>query len=247
MHNHDATRVVASLSTRVVAVSSARQACSRFRLFRVGNLQQQTPERSAPSDRLAEVLQWPVESAADMGESVGRRKLVSMSHIIFRPLTREDIGTLAAWFGEPDIAEWWHAPNDSQEFEAKYVARIEGEDPTDVWVIEVDGVAAGFAQSYRHADHPDHDALVGIPNAVGIDYLLGGNHRGRALGVQMLSALAEFVVSLHSHVSVCVATPDERNVRSRGALEAAGFIYSHRSEPLGGPAKAVYVWTQDRL
>jgi hypothetical protein len=48
-----------------------------------------------------------------------------------------------------------------------------------MWITEIDGQAAGLLQCPLHTDYPRHEASVGIPDAVRIDYLLGGAHYGQ--------------------------------------------------------------------
>jgi len=107
--------------------------------------------------------------------------------IELRPLHRDDLDLVERWLRQPHVARWWGDPGDHAAIEAKYGARIDGLDPTSMWVVEVDGRPAGLAQHYLHADHPAHDAAVGIPDAVGIDYLLDVDHAGRGLGPLLLA------------------------------------------------------------
>jgi aminoglycoside 6'-N-acetyltransferase len=92
-----------------------------------------------------------------------------------------------------------------------------------MWVVEVDGDSAGLIQSYRHFDYPDHDAAVGVADAVGIDYFLAGTHAGRGLASATIAAFAELVFDLYPDAEWCVATPAQDNHRSWRALERAGF------------------------
>ena len=67
-----------------------------------------------------------------------------------------------------------------------------------MWITEIHGQAGGLLQCYLHADYPQHDASVGIAAAVGIDYLLGGAHRGQGLGALVVSAFAAHARTLRS-------------------------------------------------
>lgn len=140
-----------------------------------------------------------------------------------------------------ELRLFWEQSASPSAFDTKYGRRIDGREPTNVWLIEVIGEPAGFAQSYRYSDHPQLEVLVGVSNAAGIDYLLNESHRGRGMAEPMLSAFADFVLDLYPKVEACVATPAVTNERSRRALEAAGFVYSHDSYPPDGPVEAVHI------
>jgi aminoglycoside 6'-N-acetyltransferase len=160
-----------------------------------------------------------------------------------RPLAVDDLELLVSWFAEPDVARWWNQPADRDSVSEKYRPRIDGTgDPTRMWIAEVDGEPAGLLQSYRHDDYPAHDAAVGVPNAVGIDYLLGGRHRGRGLAGRVLRTCAEWALEQHPGTDVCVATPAIANTVSCAALERAGFVRSHECRPPDEPPAAVYVF-----
>src|SRR5690606_9629397 len=102
----------------------------------------------------------------------------SVATIAFRPLEADDFPMLVEWFAEPSIARWWNEPADLSSVESKYGPRVEGREPTSMWIVEIEGRPGGLLQCYRHVDHPEHDACVGVPDAVGIDYLIGNAHRG---------------------------------------------------------------------
>jgi RimJ/RimL family protein N-acetyltransferase/catechol 2,3-dioxygenase-like lactoylglutathione lyase family enzyme len=170
--------------------------------------------------------------------------LEPVADIAFRPLTVDDFGLLVDWFAEPAVAHWWDQPAEIESVTAKYLTRIDGtSDATLMWVAEVDGEPAGLLQSYRHDDYAEHDIAVGVPNAVGIDYLLGARHRGRGLGGRILREFARWALAQHPGTEVCVATPAIGNTASCAALERAGFTRSHECQPPDEPPAAVYVFT----
>ena len=67
-----------------------------------------------------------------------------------------------------------------------------------MWIVEVDHIPAGLLQDYLHTDYPEQDACCGVPNAVGIDYLLGGLHRRKGLGRRVLSDFAALLLDLRN-------------------------------------------------
>jgi len=162
--------------------------------------------------------------------------------IRFRRLQRADLPSVERWFAEPEVARWWNPDLAPGALEAKYGPRIDGVDAaTAMWVVDVDGEPAGLLQHYRHADHPAHDAAVGIDDAVGIDFLLSSAFAGRGLGPLVLAAFADLVLELVPDARWCVATPAQANRRSWRALEKAGFTRHGACQPPDEPPAFAYV------
>jgi aminoglycoside 6'-N-acetyltransferase len=172
---------------------------------------------------------------------------MSVPRIRFRPLAEDDLPALVVWFAEPEIARWWNQPAEIDSVRAKYLPRIEQREATQMWIAEIDDAAGGLLQSYLHADHPEHDECVGVPGAVGIDYLIGGAHRGRGIGRLVLRAFADLTLSLHPSASGCVATPAQANEASWRALEHAGFSRIGTCRPPDEPLAYIYVRERLRL
>ena len=66
----------------------------------------------------------------------------------FRPLERSDFPLLQEWLAAPHVAVWWNEPHDPASIEAKYGARVDGKDPTHVFVIEQNETPIGWVQWY---------------------------------------------------------------------------------------------------
>ena len=156
-------------------------------------------------------------------------------------MTEADLGLLVEWFADPDVVQWFGPPIDRTTVEAKYGPRLRGEQATEMWILDIDGASAGMLQCYRHADDAETDEVVGVADAVGVDYLLASPFRGRGLAGPVLASFAEFALKRFPDCRVVVATPNEDNAASRGALRAAGFRFSHTSFPASGDREAVYV------
>lgn len=163
--------------------------------------------------------------------------------VAFRPMTEADFGVLVQWFADPDVVQWFGPPKDRAAVDAKYGPRLRGEEPTEMWILEIDGNPAGMLQCYRHVDHPETDEVVGVADAAGIDYLLAAPVRGRGLAGGVLSSFAHHALARFPDCRVVVATPNENNAASCGALRAAGFRLSHTSFPASGEREPVYVLT----
>ncbi len=76
-----------------------------------------------------------------------------MVTVAFRPLAADDFPGLVRWFAEPAVARWWGQPVDIDHVESTYRPRIEGREPTSMWIAEIDSSPSGLFQCYRHVDH----------------------------------------------------------------------------------------------
>jgi RimJ/RimL family protein N-acetyltransferase len=166
---------------------------------------------------------------------------MSVPLIRFRPLAESDLPTLVEWFAEPEITRWWNQPAEIASVRTKYLPRIEQHEPTQMWIAEIDDEAAGLLQSYLHVDYNEHDRCVGIADAVGIDYLIAGPHRGRGRGRLVLREFADWTLARYPDASCCVATPAQANTASCRALEHAGFSRVGECQPPDEPLAYVYV------
>src|SRR5262245_44067215 len=96
----------------------------------------------------------------------------------FRPLAESDLPQLAAWLGAPHVFEWWREASDLPTVEKGYLPAIRGEEPTEVFVLVVDGRDIGMFQRYRISSYAEWLAafrgeVPGVEQALGIDYLIG--------------------------------------------------------------------------
>ena len=159
---------------------------------------------------------------------------------VFRPMTEADFPRLVTWFADPAVVRWFGPPKDLAAVAAKYGPRIRGEEPTEMWIAEFEGEPAAMLQCYRHVDHSETDAAVGVPDAVGIDYLVAAAFRGRGLAGPLLAAFADHALDRFPDARVVVATPNEENAASCGALRAAGFERRHGFTTPAGDREVVF-------
>jgi aminoglycoside 6'-N-acetyltransferase len=144
--------------------------------------------------------------------------------IEFRPLAEEDLPLIERWLGEEHVARWWREPV-AREI-AEFRAGIEGRDPTDHYLVVLDGRPVGMVQTYLASDYPEWEEEIGElgPGAAGVDILIGeAGAIGQGLGGQVLEAFARQIVFADSRVASVVATVEEPNRRSWRAFEKAGF------------------------
>lgn len=142
----------------------------------------------------------------------------------FRPLTAGDLPLLEAWLRAPHVARWWD-PREADRVTEHYLPSIEGRDPTDLFVVELDARPVGFVQTYLVADYPEYAELIGVGEAAaGVDLLLGEPElTGRGIGTELLRRFVAEIVFARGTTMSCVADPDVRNAASLSAFQKAGF------------------------
>jgi len=146
--------------------------------------------------------------------------------VALRAMTRGDLPDVHRWRNAEHVRRWWDELGDPtlEEITAKYGPRIDGMEPTRMWVVEVNGRSVGFVQDYRLRDHPDFAALTPDPEAVGVDYVVGEPGMvGRGIGTPMLWAWLGSARRRYPDVASYFAAPDHRNEASLRVLEKVGF------------------------
>jgi aminoglycoside 6'-N-acetyltransferase len=150
----------------------------------------------------------------------------------FRPLARADFPLLLRWFKAPHAAEWFtDQPGDVAAMERKFGPRIDGRAPTQMEIVEIDGVPAGYLQRYRVRDYPEYAAAARDDDTVGVDYIIGEpEFVGRGIGTRMIwQYVRDIVLPAYPDVPRVLASPDVRNGRSIRTLEKAGFRRAHEA------------------
>jgi aminoglycoside 6'-N-acetyltransferase len=178
-----------------------------------------------------------------MGQGSGSSPAVSL-----QSMTRDDFPALAAWLRAPHVEAWFpwvHGETDERgdlaATEAEYGPCIDGVDPTELFVIEVDGQPVGFIQRYRISDNPswaaalsaagesgaaagDTSAAGGFDSAMGFDYAIGVlEATGRGVGSEAIRQLVADTFSRYPDVDSVVVAMQQANRASWRALEHVGF------------------------
>lgn len=144
--------------------------------------------------------------------------------IAFEPLRREHMPLMRDWLGREHVRRWWR--DDIDESIAEYEREIGGGgDPTENYLIFLDGRPVGFIQTYLVSDYPEWDEIVEVGEGVaGVDLFVGEEDlTGRGLGSKILDRFVSEVVFGLPETTAVVATVEDANRRSWRAFEKAGF------------------------
>jgi aminoglycoside 6'-N-acetyltransferase len=150
---------------------------------------------------------------------------------------------LNEWLQREHVHRWWGDTKTLEETVAYYGPALRGEEPTDHYVIVVDGRDAGMVETYLVSDYPEWEAIVQVGAGVaGVDLLIGeADLTGRGLGPEILRAFVREVIA----VDACVASVDEENGPSWRAFEKAGFRRVRDIEEEGRPHRLMRWDRQD--
>lgn len=163
--------------------------------------------------------------------------------ISFRPLCRSDFPLLQAWLSAPHVAAWWGEALSLEAVDAKYGPRVDGIEPTHVFVIEDDGQPVGWIQWYLWSDYPEHALQLGaeLPSA-GIDLAVGEFPRmGLGLGPVAIRKFLGQIVFAGTKIGAAIADPAQGNLRSLRAFEKAGFTVTSIVQLKGEDFKRIVV------
>lgn len=174
------------------------------------------------------------------------------SAIRLRPLTEADLPAVSRWLETSHVRQWWRDPADLEAVESKYLPRIRGDEPTEVFVVECDGRSVGLIQRYRFADYGSwaatvSDAGLAFPDAAGIDYMIGEvDFVGRGIGSRLILDFSQRLFDEFLDVTTIVVTPQAGNVASCRVLEKSGYEHVwtgslDSDDPADSGPAAIYV------
>ncbi|HEY0800938.1 MAG TPA: GNAT family N-acetyltransferase [Steroidobacteraceae bacterium] len=145
--------------------------------------------------------------------------------IFFRPLTRVDFPLLQRWLVQPHVDPWWNQRLDNAGLEAKYGPRIDGLEPTHVFLIELNKRPVGWIQWYLWSDYPEHaEQLEAEVGTAGIDLAIGEPALvGLGLGPMVIATFLRRHIFAEPGISAVVTDIDSRNNRSLRAFCKVGF------------------------
>jgi len=149
----------------------------------------------------------------------------------FDRLGEHDLDLARRWLREPHVRRWWQDDPDEHDYPEgtirDWTEAIHGEDPTDMFVIKLDGRPIGVLQSYRVDDHPDYVAQLGtLPApAFSLDLFIGEAALiGKGHGPALITTFLPLAFARYG-LDYCVIGPSEQNVAAIRAYEKAGFRF----------------------
>ncbi len=158
-------------------------------------------------------------------------------------MVADDLRLLHEWLERPHVRRWWGERRTYDAVVEHYLPAIEGQDPTDHYLVLLDERPVGMLQTYLVKDYPAHAAVMKIADdaTAGVDILVGEEElTGQGLGTEILRRFVDEVVFARGETVVCVADPAVANVASVRAFEKAGFrIVRTFIDPQDGQTRAV--------
>jgi len=151
--------------------------------------------------------------------------MVDATRITFHPLAHDDLPTLHAWLRRPHVAEWWGPAGSLDELAAEYAPMLAGSVPHRAYVVQLDGAAMGFIQSYVAVEtHEDGWWLdERDPGVWGIDQFIADPMLlGRGLGAAIVRTFVERLFA-NPVVTRVQTDPSPSNARAIRCYEKAGF------------------------
>jgi len=143
-------------------------------------------------------------------DAVGCRPTLRGSRVTIRPGEQHDVGLLRAVQAEESVARWWGGPEPAEYTAAK----LRGDDPSVLLVVEVDGQLAGGIEYHEEQD-------PGYRHA-GIDIFLGQDYQGRGVGAEAIGLLARFLFEQRGHHRITI-DPAADNHRAIRCYQKVGF------------------------
>lgn len=166
-----------------------------------------------------------------------------MPEYTFAPMREDDLERARRWLLLPHVRRWWNDDPDEDDYPeetlAKWQKRIRGDEPTDMFVIALEGRPIGVIQSYRVRDYADYLAELGglAEPAFSIDLFIGEPELiGKGHGTALLRAFLPTAFERYA-LDYCVIGPSKTNAAAIRSYEKAGFRYlkEYREEGMIDP------------
>ncbi|HBY97813.1 MAG TPA: hypothetical protein DEP84_28380 [Chloroflexi bacterium] len=148
--------------------------------------------------------------------------------IRFRRLRASDLGLMHTWLNTDPVMRWYgNKPCSYDEVVQEYVPSINGQQPTDPFLILYEEIPIGYIQTYKIADYPDYSRYVQVDeDAAGLDLFIGeAQYIHRGLGSLVLTRFLREIVFQGSDTVSCLVGPEPQNTVAIKAYEKAGFRY----------------------
>ena len=156
-------------------------------------------------------------------------------NLTFRPLTRADFDQLGTWLSRPHVERWWKHEWTPEALEADFGGATDGVEPTEHFVVQLDGRDIGLIQRYFIGAYPEwlHALrVVGAPpTAIGIDYFIGElDLVNRGIGTAMIGAFLERTWREYPEATEVFVDVDPENRASWRAIERNGLTFEWEGE-----------------
>ena len=107
--------------------------------------------------------------------------------VTFEPLRGNDLPLIATWLARPHVRRWWRQPSDPASVEEDFGPLVDGSDPTEGFIVHLDGRPIGYLQRGLVEDDPETQHAIGTSlgdaGGIGIDYFIGEPELvGRGIG-----------------------------------------------------------------
>lgn len=158
-------------------------------------------------------------------------------------MRESDTPLLRRWLLEPHVRRWWNDDPDEHDYPdgtmAEWMKAVRGQDPTDMFLIHLEGRPIGVIQFYRVQDYADYVAELGpLPApAVSIDVFIGEPDLiGKGHGTGLMRAFLPIAFDRYG-LDYCVIGPSKSNVSAIRSYEKVGFRYlkEYREEDTSDP------------
>jgi RimJ/RimL family protein N-acetyltransferase len=143
----------------------------------------------------------------------------------FRTMELGDLRLMHEWLQRPHVRRWWRERETYEEVVESYSPAIKGRDPTDLYLVLLDGREIGFIETYLVADYPEYASLIGHgEGTAGVDLFIADcTLTGKGIGSETLRRFVSQIVFADEMTRRCVAGPEAANAASVRAFEKAGF------------------------
>jgi len=176
------------------------------------------------------------------------RAMTMEPQIDFRNLEQGDLRLLHQWLNEEQVLRWYSKrPPTIEAVAQKYLPRIEGLEPTKVYIFSVDGEDAGLVQTYDVMKCPEYARTIGAEVGwAGLDYFTGETaFRGRGLAPRMIDRFVNEIVFGLLGANACVSGPAVENAKSIRTLERAGFTILRTVQVAAGEFECLMIRRSD--
>ena len=159
-------------------------------------------------------------------------------------MREDDLEQARRWLLLPHVRRWWNDDPDEDDYPegtlAEWRRAIRGDDPTDMFIIGLDGRPIGVIQSYRVQSYPEYVAELGALDApaFSIDVFIGEPELiGKGHGAALLRTFLPIAFERYA-LDYCVIGPSKANAAAIRSYEKAGFRYlrDYREEDTIDPA-----------